>query len=134
MVALSNDDELPPIGFGASLALMLLVAGAMARWRFGLEIVSYGLFAASFTTLLTYTLFAGSRRPIYRGFERFTKPIRRVLSALVLALIYYALVTPIGLCLRWLGRGFVRLRQRQIKSNWQSRRETPKHDRYFDTY
>ncbi|MEL6107630.1 MAG: hypothetical protein AAFU85_16445 [Planctomycetota bacterium] len=134
MPSLANDDETPPAGFGFALALAMLCAAAIARWRLGLEIASGVLVAASLTTLLTYTLFAGARQPIFRIFGYLTTPIRWTVSALVLTIVYYALITPIGLCLKWCGRGFVRQRQNETKSNWHARRETPKHDRYFDTY
>jgi len=82
----------PAAGFCWALAILVPVAGAF--WREGL-------------------------RRLYVGLSLVTYPIGFVFSALVLVLIYYAILTPLGLILRVCGHD--PLQRRPAASYWHKR-------------
>ncbi len=71
-------------------------------------------------------------RPVYVVWMLLTFPIGWVLSHLVLALVYYGVVTPIGLILRICGRDSLQLRQNPTATTyWNERNQPSDPARYF---
>ncbi len=73
-------------------------------------------------------------RPIYVGWMAATFPIGWTISHLMLALIFFGVVTPIGLLLRLFGHDPLHLRPRGETSLWQRRPAADKIERYFKQF
>jgi ABC-type uncharacterized transport system permease subunit len=74
-------------------------------------------------------------RRVWIGMMVGLSPIGWVMSHLILGVIYYLVVTPVGLALRAAGRDPLNRRfDRDAKSYWIDRREQPEVERYFRQY
>ncbi len=89
--------------WGLAMAVALSLVGVFS-WFHAVPVVAGLLW-------LIGGLFAGfalvrpqALSPLRRGFERLTAPIRWVVSTTVLTVVFYALLTPLGLVLRWMGK------------------------------
>jgi hypothetical protein len=72
-----------------------------------------------------------SIRPIYIGWMVLAFPIGWMLSSLVLAIVYYGVITPIGLAFRLMGRDALRRRARKSDTYWQPKPPVTDVRRYF---
>ena len=71
-------------------------------------------------------------RPVYLAWMCAAFPIGWLISHLLLAGVFYLLITPLGLLLRLIGRDKLNLRfERKAKSYWTPRDPPPSTDRYF---
>ncbi len=69
---------------------------------------------------------------LYRGWMLITFPIGWVISHVAIAVVYYLVVTPIGLVMRLLGRDALgRTWDQSANSYWQPREEPEDLERYF---
>ncbi len=74
-------------------------------------------------------------RPLFVGLIYLTAPIGWVVSHVVLALVYYLVLTPIGLVLRVLGRDTMKRRfEREAKTYWVSSQKERPLKSYFRQY
>ena len=118
---LSREEPAPGLGshrsFGftltvvfVALALLPLLSGAPPRWW--LLAAAAGVFAVS---LVKADLLA----PFHRAWYRLGLALHRLVSPVVLAVIYFGVVTPTGLVMRALGKDLLGLRlDRQARSYW----------------
>lgn len=122
--------------FGASLAAMIAIFGGLAYWRWHVPWIGGGLAAVAAVVGGTYYGLPRSQRPIYRGFRWLTYPIQLVASAIILAIVYYLVLVPIGVMLRWCGKSIRRdtASGDQQESLWNERDDKPDASRYFDTF
>jgi hypothetical protein len=86
--------------------LWVFVFGGLASWQF---LQDHKGLAAIFLVLALLLgplglLWPGAIRPVYIGMIVLAFPLNWFFTRLVLALVYYCLVTPLGLCLRLFGR------------------------------
>ncbi|CAN5829135.1 hypothetical protein BH23PLA1_BH23PLA1_20390 [soil metagenome] len=109
------------------------LAGFSEAWMFFLGMVAAPLslfrdrpiLAATFWTLAVVGRLVGLvrpwwMRPVYLGLTLATRPIGWTISQLVLAIVYYGVVTPIGLALRWAGYDPLRRRlETDAESYWE---------------
>jgi hypothetical protein len=117
--------------FGASLSFMLAVIGALIWFRTSHRAVAQGLWIAAAVLLVVYYTCPAVQRPLHRGWIVAMFPLAWLMSVLVLSIVYYGLITPIGLLSRLAGRDPLQLR-RETDSYWIARPTdpTPK-SRYF---
>jgi hypothetical protein len=74
----------------------------------------------------------GWNRPLYLLLTVASYPLGLVVSYLVLAVLFYGVLTPVGLLFRLLGRDPLRRRRAPAaRSNWQPRTDRPEPERYF---
>ncbi|HVS62291.1 MAG TPA: SxtJ family membrane protein [Thermoanaerobaculia bacterium] len=119
--------------FGAVLfPLFCGLVGAILLFRFGLEDAAppvWGLGAASLALALVRPALV---RPIYLGLMLATYPIGWVVSHLILVLVYYGVVTPVGLVLRLAGRDPLLKRPDPARASyWREREPARDVKRYF---
>ncbi len=118
--------------FGPLLALFVGVVGGIARWQFDAPAVSVVLWSGGGLLAAVYLSVPPSRLLIYRGWIYATYPIGWVVSHLVLAAVYYLVVTPIGLTMRLVGRDPLRRRfEREAETYWIARRRQTDTNGYF---
>jgi hypothetical protein len=119
--------------FGMSLAMLLLAFAALAFWKWQSPTIAAALGLLALLLLAVYYGIRSARRPIYRGFRAITYPIQVAATVVILAVIYFGILTPIGLMLRLRGGG-VRAEPENRDSYWTPRQESIEPSRYFDTY
>lgn len=96
-------------GFFALIALFPLFSGGPVRvWA---AIVSALFGAAAF-------LFPSALTPLNRLWMRFGALMHRIVSPIVLALLFFAVITPFGLAMRLLGRRPLKLRYEPVETYW----------------
>jgi hypothetical protein len=118
--------------FGVSLSALLAAAGGLVLWRTGSWPVAAVLWAAAAAFAAGYFLLPALRRPLYGAWETLTAPIGWTLSYLVLGIVYYLVLTPVGLLLRLAGRDpLERAREEGRPSYWVERQPTRELGRYF---
>jgi hypothetical protein len=86
--------------FGPLFALFVGTIGAILIRRFDLVGLAYGLWVVSAAIIVVYYLVPSIRTPTYRAWILSVMPIGWVVSHVLLAIVYYVVLTPIGLILR----------------------------------
>jgi carbamoyltransferase len=112
------------------LAIMLLAALTYLKWE--AKEVALGLTAVAGLIAVTSLGLPAARRPIHAWVKRITFPIRLIMTLLSLGIVYFGVLTPIGLARRWGGHG-MRQRRGPQSSNWTTRRSRDLAS-YFNTY
>ena len=105
---------------------------AMSQWRHGREILAEVFAVTAIAFPLLGLAWREGLRCVFVGLAYATYPIGLVVSTVVLVVIYYAVLTPIGLVLR-LGRydPLQRRFDRQAATYWQRRPDRRDPDSYF---
>ena len=121
--------------FGVLLVVFTALVGGVALWRTGSMTVPVFIWCAGGFLALVYHLVPALRRPVYVGWMYAAFPIGWTVSHLLMALIYFGVVTPIGLALRAFGRDpLARRFDPAARTYWS--RHTPGRDveRYFKQF
>jgi saxitoxin biosynthesis operon SxtJ-like protein len=89
--------------FGITMAVAFAVIALLRLWRRGADEIAIAVFvvAAIFAVL---TLAPSALAPIYRAWMKFAEALGWVNTRVLLILIFYLVVTPIGLIMRLFGR------------------------------
>ncbi len=118
--------------FGALLAVVAGVAGAIGYWRFDAPRFAYIAWGLGGLVALVYYLVRPLRRAIYLAWTYAAYPIGWTVSHLVLSVIFYVVLTPIGLLMRLFGRDpLTRAFDPQAPTYWVRHRPAEKTARYF---
>ena len=121
--------------FGLLFLLFFGIVGGLCFWKFQAPTVAYWIWIAAGAVTCLYFLFPPMRRPLYLGWMYAAFPIGLVISYLVMVLIFYAVVTPIALILRLLGRdSLCRAFDRHADSYWVERKLDSDQKRYFGQF
>jgi hypothetical protein len=120
---------------GIWLPLFLAIAGVVVLRRTGEIAVPAALWGAAALSIGVALAKPAWIRWLYVGLMVVTWPIGWVLSHVVLALIYYGVITPAGLLMRALGKDPLRKHgSREAASYWRPRRPPADVERYFRQY
>lgn len=110
--------------FGFTFAVILIsvgIYGLFAPWK---PIVS-GLCALAGITFLLFAAIAPQLlTSINRAWSAFGELLGRIVSPVALGIIFFALITPVSIIARLLGRDELRLKRRSVPSYWVLR-QTP---------
>ena len=122
--------------FGLLLALFFGVIGGLVTWHAGgPTVLARVLWFVGVGLAIVYYAIPPVRRPIYLGWIYGTYPIGWVISHVILALVYYGVVTPVGLVMRAAGHDPM---QRRLDPNaatyWVEREEAPELPQYFKQF
>ena len=121
--------------FGLLLAPFFGLIGMLVRWRTGSWTAPTALSVAGLLLVIVYLNTASVRRPVYATWMALLYPVGWAASHLLLALVYFGWVTPIGLLMRLFGYDPMRRRLgRERASNWVKRKPTENVNRYFRQY
>jgi hypothetical protein len=125
-----NPDERKLRRFGWFTAV-----AALAAMKFLPPVAAMGAAAVGALSALLSLARPRANRPLYLALTVVTWPIGFAVSTVMLALLFFGVITPIGLVLRWLGQDPMRRRSdRSAGSYWvQARRERPAQS-YFRQY
>jgi len=121
--------------FGPLMALFMGILGWIVIQQFAAHRLVYAVWAATGLLIVVYYLFPAAQRAIFRGWILALLPIGWVVSHLLLALIYYLLLTPIGLLMKLfrydpMHRKF----DKSADSYWVPRDTARDKSRYFKQY
>ena len=105
--------------FGLLLPLFVALVGAIARWQFEAPAAALGIWSAGGPLAAIYWLVPPLRRPILVGWMYAALPIGWTGSHLMMGVVYFAVVTPIGLVSRLVrGDALHRRLDRNARSYW----------------
>lgn len=94
--------DLRKFGVGLAVLLPVLFYGILP-WIFGLERSAWPLVAGG-GVLLVAVLFPAGLRPVYRALMWVAVPLGRFNSVLLLSLVYFVMVVPMGVIMRLVGK------------------------------
>ena len=104
-------------GFGLVFAGFFALVGALSLWR-GHTGWHYTLPLAAVFVVVAYT-FPQVLAPLNRLWLKFGLLLYKVMNPLVLGLLFFVTITPIGFLMRLFGKDFLRLQlDRNAKSYW----------------
>jgi hypothetical protein len=121
--------------FGALLAAVAGVVGATLYWRFDAPLLARVAWGLGGLVALVYYAFRPLRRAIFLTWTYAVYPLGWTVSHLALSVMYYAVLTPIGLVMRLFGRDpLTRSFDPQATTYWVERRTAEKAARYFKQF
>jgi hypothetical protein len=108
------------------------VVGGVVLWRLEALGAAQALWSIGGVFALVYYTVRPLRRPLYNVWMGLTRPIGWAVSHLVLAVVFYALITPIGSVMRLFGRDALERRfDPAAQSYWAARDPGDDTARYF---
>ncbi|MDP6528667.1 MAG: SxtJ family membrane protein [Gemmatimonadota bacterium] len=118
--------------FGVILFVFFGVIGAVARFRFDAPTAGAAMWYAGGVVTAGYFAVDRLRVPIYLGWMRLFFPLGWTISHLVLVVLYFAIMMPIGLLMR-IGRydPLCRRKDPDAPSFWQKRKVAGDSSRYL---
>ena len=121
--------------FGLLLVVFAGVVGGLLRWPGDAPAAARVVWGAGAAVGAAYAVIPTLRRYVYLGWVYAVFPIGWVVSHALLALIYYAVFTPIGLILRLFGSDpMERMFDRSAATYWTAHRPERDMRRYFRQY
>lgn len=118
--------------FGFVLAAFLAAIAFVVEWRFQATSTAIALGVSAIGLLFIYYAFPASQRPIYDSFRLLTAPIQWMLTILLLGMLFYLVVTPIGFMMRVFGKNIANCEPRD--SYWVAREDDDDPASYYQTY
>ena len=120
-------------------AVVQLVAAAVIAWllhrRLDWDTTAIGLIGTSLIALAVGMASPAVLRPLFVAWMLAAFPLGWVMSHVMLASVYYFVLTPIGLLLRLGGRDSLQLKQRpDANTFWVERKQPAKPSRYFQQF
>ena len=104
--------------FGIVLTVALGVFGVSETLKGADRLVSILLFCSSALAIAVTIGYPRALRPLNEGWQRLGRLLGLVVSPIVLSVIFFALVTPLAVILRLIGRDELILRRRPTSSYW----------------
>jgi len=121
--------------FGLLLALFFGLIGALVLWRARLWTIATLCLAIGLLSAIVYYSVPSLKRPMYMMCVAVTYPIGWTITHLLLALVYFGWITPVGLLMRLFGYDPMRRRMnRRAISHWIPRKPIKDVSRYFKQY
>lgn len=118
--------------FGVVLWLFFIVIGGVLGRALASDVTRNALWGAGAALALVYYAVPGLRRPMFVGWMYAAYPIGLVVSHVLLGLIYFGVVTPIGLLMRALGHDpMARRFDRSARTYWIEREQVSDVRKYF---
>ena len=105
--------------FGLLLPVFVALVGAIARWQFEAPAAALGIWSVGGALAAFYWVVPPLRRPILVGWMYAALPIGWTVSHLMMGIVYFGVVTPIGLLSRLVRGDTLRRRPDQnARSYW----------------
>ncbi len=121
--------------FGAGSLLGFGGLGAMAWWRWDMPGLAGTCVGAGALCLMCGLFFPRAARALYLGTILLCFPVGFVISHILMAILYYGLMTPIGLIMRALGRDpLQRTIDHDAPTYWQAHPPPRSAERYYKQY
>ena len=136
MIAINwNPDRRELRQFSVALLVFTVAIGGILWWKIGPNRISQALWIGGPLLAALGLAVPRALRYVFVGMSLLAFPIGYVVGFVALALVYYLLITPIGLVFRLLGRDPLhRKPDASLDTYWISRGETPPAKRYFQQF
>lgn len=122
------------VQFGFAWVVFFLILALFAAWR-SASVPPWSLVALALIPPLIGRIFPDFLRVLFIALSALTFPIGFVVSHLILAALYYLVLSPIGLILRVLKPGlFPKTPDASLTTYWHSRTRTRERNDYFKPY
>jgi hypothetical protein len=110
-------------GFGFTVAGFLVLVALWPLWRGGPpRLWALAVAAAFVLAALAWPALLG---PLNRGWARLGLWLHRIVNPIVMGVIFYGVVTPMGVIMRWAGRDALRLRRDPLAPTYWIERNPP---------
>ncbi len=121
--------------FGILLGAFCALAGGMVRWRMEAAGVATVIWATGGVLAMLYWIVPAWRRSIYLGWLYAVYPVGWTVSHLLLAIVYFLVITPMGLVKRLIkGDPLERTPDPAARSYWAARGNKKGSQHYFRQY
>jgi ABC-type uncharacterized transport system permease subunit len=100
--------------------LFVVVLGIVLRWRFDAPTAATVTWTAGAALVLAAIASQAVARIVFVALTVVTYPVAVVTSTIVLVVMFFVVITPLGLWLRWRGHDPLGLRARGAASYWQT--------------
>jgi Saxitoxin biosynthesis operon protein SxtJ len=121
--------------FGLMLPLCFAVVGVVVGRKSGSAFLPRLVWGAGGTLTLCYLVLPAVRRPIFIAWSYLTYPLGWIVSHVLLVLIFFVVLTPIGLVVRLLGHDLLHQKfDPSVASYWTPRQKTDDFRRYFQQF
>ncbi|MGD0090733.1 MAG: SxtJ family membrane protein [Planctomycetota bacterium] len=118
--------------FSALLLVFCQLAAMFLYWRTGVPRVALGVSLAGALCGAGGLAWPRAARPVYLALVILGFPVGWAVSHAVLAVFYFGVLTPLGLCLRLSGRDpLARKFDKEAQSYWRPHEPAPENARYF---
>ena len=118
--------------FGLLLPLFVALVGAIARWQFDAPTAALGIWSVGGALAALYWAVPSLRQPILVSWMHAALPIGWTVSHLMMGVVYFAVVTPIGLLSRLVrGDTLHRRRDPHARTYWIERPRRSGTERYL---
>jgi hypothetical protein len=108
--------------FGVIILVVFAAVGGVVLWRLESLCAALLLWSMGGAFALIYYAFRPLRWPLHASWMRLTSPLAWAVSHLVLAVIYYGIITPIAVVMRLFGRDKLERRfEPAVNSYWIAR-------------
>ena len=108
--------------FGVMFGCIFIIVGALLRFRSEPEQLQITLLVLSgLTFLVSFTRPSLLSTPS-KLWMKFSLLLARFVSPIILGVLFFVLISPLALALRMFGRDELRLKTKNVVSNWQSRK------------
>jgi hypothetical protein len=120
--------------FGFTIGIILIIISGLLFWK-NIQTFQYFLYVGVILFVLAITI-PVILRPIYQVWMIFALIFGWLMTRLILAILYYTILTPIGFFSRLLGKQFLELRWNKKETTyWNYRSEADyKIERYFKQF
>ena len=121
--------------FGAMMFVVFAIIGTVVHFKFDRATIAYVAWGLSVLVPAVYYIVPPLQPAIYRGWMLLVFPVGWTVSHLVLVVIYYFAITPLGLVVRMLGYDPMKRRfDRRARTYWVEHRPGGNVWRYFRQY
>jgi hypothetical protein len=121
--------------FGGLLTIFLIIGGWLLLNKTGSVATAVLLWCCAAGALITAWLAPGALRPVYIGISYVTLPVGILVSFLILASIFFFLLTPVALILKLFGRdALTRKFEPDRPSYWRRRQSKKGSESYLRQY
>jgi hypothetical protein len=118
--------------FGAIVLAFFALVGTVISWRAGAPTTgAFVLWAIGAGLALLYYAIRPLQVPLYKGWMHLVSPIGWVVSHVLLAVIYFGVLTPIAACMRAVGRDKLERRFADCETYWTEHPPEVDPGRYF---
>ena len=107
--------------FGVMFGFIFIIVALIIRLRDDPQNIQRLFLALSFLTFLISFTRPGLLKTPKKFWMKFSLLLARFVSPIVLGVLFYLLISPLALVLRLFGRDELRLKTKEVSTNWQSR-------------
>ncbi len=118
--------------FGVMFAVFAGIVGVIAIWQFDAPTAAKWIWIVGVSIGVLYYILPPFQRYFFVGWMLLAFPIGWVISHLILGVVYYLILTPIGLVMKLLGHDPMQRKiDREADTYWQAHKPTTEPGRYF---